>query len=221
MDTHLTLVLMDIFVFVLGVTLHEFGHAFAADRLGDDTPRRQGRVELNPLDHLDPIGTIVFVASALFGNPFGWGKPVRVQPGNFKHPRRDSLIVSLAGPVMNLLLALICAGAIRATYDTLPATSVYFQLLCRGVEVNMILFLFNLIPLPPLDGSKILSAILPMNQALAYDKAMAQWGLILFVLLSATATPLIGPTIERVSNAMGNTSSAPTDFDSSDSSTAG
>ncbi len=204
-DQKLTFALMDILGFIIGVTFHEFGHAFAADRLGDDTPRSQGRVELNPIDHLDPLGSIVFLLSALFGTPFGWGKPVMIRPAAFKHPRRDQIIVAAAGPLMNLILAAIFAIAVRVTYQQLTDASVYWQLLCQCLYVNLLMLMFNMIPLPPLDGSKIFSNILPAPQAIAYDKMMAQWGMYLFMILFFTAGYFIGPTVNNLANWMGNT----------------
>src|ERR1700722_7869126 len=109
MDFSLPFFLMNLFAFIIAVTVHEFGHAIAADRLGDDTPRQQERISLNPIDHLDLAGTIVFVISALFGTPFGWGKPVMTHPGRYKSPRKGMMIVSFAGPLMNIVLAVILA----------------------------------------------------------------------------------------------------------------
>lgn len=157
---------LDLPAFVIGITIHEFGHAFAADRLGDPTPREQGRVTLNPIEHLDPIGTVLPIYLSLLNSPvaFGWGKPVVFEPRNFKNPDRGYGIVALAGPLGNLLVFIFVGLFLLWSWNvaalkyamTTPSGNFLFRLLFRVFAMNLGLFLFNLLPLPPLDGSKVL-----------------------------------------------------------------
>ena len=150
---------------IVAITFHEFAHAFAADKLGDDTPRRQGRLNLNPLSHIDPIGFLMLVFVH-----FGWGKPVEINPINFNRKRSMSAqeaIVALAGPLMNILIAFILTIVIFAINAFAPVfvmskVGVLVVLtLQMAISVNIGLGVFNLVPLPPLDGSKILMHFLP------------------------------------------------------------
>lgn len=152
---------------LIAITFHEFAHGFAADKLGDDTPRRQGRLNLNPLSHLDPIGSIMLIFAG-----FGWGKPVEINPRNFNRNIKMSVaeaIVAAAGPIMNIVLALISAIIYTAIWKFAPAFvttqigEIIMILLGACVSVNIGLGIFNLIPLPPLDGSKIIGGFLPYN----------------------------------------------------------
>lgn len=153
---------------LIALTLHEFAHAFVADRLGDPTPRNQGRLTLNPLAHLDPIGTIL-----LFIARFGWAKPVLVDPRNFKNPQRDMMIVAAAGPASNLALALIFGIIYQFMQGAPPETrtGVILQfIISYSVVINLVLAFFNLLPIPPLDGSKIIRAFLPDTVLPAFSK---------------------------------------------------
>jgi len=183
---------MVITALVLGITFHEWAHAITADRLGDDTPRRQGRVTLWPLAHLDPFGTILMVVSTLLGFGIGWGKPVRTDPRNYTiNPRLGDSLVSFAGPLANLALAIVFALLLRA--HVLPpgdAFTVWAQII---VLVNSMLFLFNLIPLYPLDGSHLLANFLPPGLAAGYRRFGMQFGWILFLLL--VMTPAFGQVL--------------------------
>ena len=152
---------------LIAITFHEFAHAFAADKLGDDTPRREGRLSLNPLAHLDPIGSLMLVFAG-----FGWGKPVEINPRNFNRKIRMSsgeAIVSAAGPLMNLLLAIVFTIIMCIiikfvpSFETTQIGMIIILLIERTIIVNVGLGLFNLIPLPPLDGSKILKNFLPYS----------------------------------------------------------
>lgn len=159
---------------VVAITIHEFSHALIADKLGDPTPRSLGRLSLNPLRHLDPIGTIALI---FFG--FGWGKPVPIDPFNFQHPKRDEALVSLAGPVSNLLLALIISLIVK--FITLNNVLVLF--LSILIQINVVLAVFNLLPLPPLDGSKIFLAILPQDKSYQWQQAFEKYGFLLIIVL--------------------------------------
>lgn len=153
-------------VLVLSVALHEAAHAFATDALGDPTPRRLGRVTLNPLPHLDPILSVLLPALAIFsgsGFIFGAGKPVPFDFRNLRHPARDAALITLAGPASNFLQAALWSTAYivgwrNGWFDT---SDLAFDLIVYGVQINLVLALFNLLPIPPLDGSRVLGWLLP------------------------------------------------------------
>ena len=138
-----------IIIILIALSIHECAHALTAHWLGDDTAKNQGRMTLNPLKHLDPIGTILFLVIGI-----GWGKPVPINPSYFKNPRQGQALVALAGPVSNILLASLLGIFMKFTGQS----SLFLNLL---IEINIVLAAFNLLPLPPLDGSKILGLILP------------------------------------------------------------
>jgi Zn-dependent protease len=166
---------------IICLTIHEFAHAWAADRLGDPTPRMQGRLTLNPLAHLDPLGTIAMLLTR-----FGWGKPVVYDPYNLKDPIRDGALIAVAGPVSNILLGTLCGILLKS--GILPG--IFFQSLALQLLItNFALALFNFIPVYPLDGSKVLVAILPRDLSIEYDHVMRRYG---FVILLALIFPLIG-----------------------------
>jgi len=173
---------------LLALTFHEFSHGFVAFSLGDPTAKNNGRLTMNPLRHLDPIGTIAF-----FFIKFGWAKPVPVNPLNFKNPRKDMLWVALAGPVSNVFLAIISAILTKTVWfiasavpysHILEAILVPFnQMLIASVWINLVLAIFNFLPIPPLDGSRILSGILPEDMARSYA-SIEQYGFIIILLLA-------------------------------------
>lgn len=154
--------LLWIMAVLLSLTVHEYAHAKYADWAGDPTPRRQGRVTLNPVAHLDPLGTVLIVLVALSGYGIGWGKPVPVNPGYFRHPRRDWVMCAFWGPLSNLLLALGFSLLLRAllTAGFSIRNNVFMEFLLILIVANVGLAVFNLIPLHPLDGSKVLSGFL-------------------------------------------------------------
>lgn len=174
-------------ILIIAVTIHEFAHAFAADRLGDDTPRRQGRISLLPPDHLDPLGTIMMALSSWFGFGIGWGKPVLTNPDNFRNPRRDQGIVAAAGPLSNVLQAIVFALVIRFAVGVMRDSTGYLSplgfFLLSGVTINLALAFFNLLPLKPLDGSWIMTAALPARLAYSYETWMVRYGPLVFLLL--------------------------------------
>jgi Zn-dependent protease len=144
-------------IVLASLTLHELAHAYVAWRLGDPTAKREGRLTLNPLVHIDPLGTLMFIVTALAANlPFGWARPVPVNPSYFKRPKEGMAIVAIAGPLMNFLVALVCFAVIRHV-DVSEQT---FEVLRQAWIVNVVLGLFNLIPVPPLDGSRVLGVLM-------------------------------------------------------------
>jgi Zn-dependent protease len=144
-------------IVLASLTLHELAHAWVAWRLGDPTAKREGRLTINPLVHLDPLGTTMFVLTALLANlPFGWARPVPVNPGYFRRPKEGMAIVAAAGPAMNFLCALLCLAVIRHV-DLGPRA---FDVAEAAYIVNIVLGLFNLIPVPPLDGSRIIGVLM-------------------------------------------------------------
>ena len=185
-DPHVFLI--SLLVVILSITVHEFAHALAADRIGDDTPRRQGRLTLLPTEHFDPLGFLMIVFTSLGGIGMGWGKPVMVNPARFAHPRRDMIVIAAAGPFSNLILAIICGLLLRflpvatlATDSGLPTLT--YELLWAATRINLSLMFFNLIPITPLDGSKIISNMLPFEQSVRYDRMMGNYGPMLLLFL--------------------------------------
>lgn len=185
---------------LIAITIHEFAHAWAADRLGDPTAKLQGRLSLNPLAHLDPIGTI-----ALFLFRFGWGKPVPIDPYNLKDPRKDSALISLAGPLSNFLLAIALSLVLRFVSVFSFQFSVFSLLLTPIIIISVTLGVFNLLPVHPLDGGKILVGLLPERTANEVEDLLNQYGLILLLLImfpifgqSSLASGIIGPIINLI-----------------------
>ncbi len=188
-----SLLISRIVTLIIALTVHEFSHAFIADRLGDRTPRANGRLTLNPLKHLDVLGSLMLIVAG-----FGWAKPVPVNPYALRQRSRSALMwVSLAGPGSNLLLALAAGLILRfrlvpwqASAGFLPSAA---EFLFTFLSINLILLLFNLIPLSPLDGEKILEFFLPPSIAVKYARIQPYGPILLMVLLFGL--PLIGVDI--------------------------
>lgn len=173
--------LIQIPVLLFALSVHEASHAYVAYRLGDPTAQRLGRITLNPFKHLDPIGTL-----ALIFVHIGWGKPVPVNPHFFRRPMQDMALVSIAGPGSNVVLAVFSA-LLYHIYMILPGDrfDLMEELLAYSVIINIVLALFNLLPVPPLDGSKILMAILPPQWAERYEQ-LGMYGVFIVLFLIAT-----------------------------------
>ena len=145
-------------VVIVSLSLHELAHAYVAWRLGDPTAKEEGRLTLNPIAHLDPLGTLMFALTALLaGVPFGWAKPVPVDPRNFRRPKEGMALVAVAGPVTNFLLALVALAVLR---HVAGLDGRAFNVVALAYLVNVILGLFNLIPVPPLDGSRVVGVLM-------------------------------------------------------------
>jgi Zn-dependent protease len=172
-------------ILLLSVIIHEIAHGWMALRLGDPTAKMMGRLTLNPIPHIDLIGSIIIPLFSLFaaGSVFiAWAKPVPVNPGNFAHYRRDDLLVSVAGPVSNILMALLCSivvillawanRSVDSSSAPLAAEVILFliRMFYGGIYLNIVLAVFNLIPVPPLDGSHVLASLLPGKAAAAYAR---------------------------------------------------
>ncbi len=203
---------MDISFFVLGiigfafaVIVHEVAHGFLADKLGDPTARLLGRLTLNPIPHIDIYGTIIVpLLLFLFNSPFlfGWAKPVPVDPYNLKNPKKDSAIISLAGPAANIVFAIALSFSLRILLKIFPSAP-FFGLFYNLIGINIVLAIFNLLPIYPLDGEKILVGILPEKSARKFSAFMSRYGYILLFLMvfplfgnSSLIFPIINPVID-------------------------
>lgn len=167
---------------LFGFTIHEFAHAYVAYWLGDDTAARQGRLTLNPLAHLDPMGTLLFVFAG-----FGWARPVPVDSRFFRNPRRDDILVTAAGPVSNLVVAIVLGLIFRFMPGDFGADSVLATvklLMVYAIQINLVLFFFNLLPIFPLDGARIVQRLLPLNEAYAFARLESAGPLILMGLIA-------------------------------------
>ncbi len=177
---------------IIGLSVHEFGHAFVSDRCGDPTPRQQGRLSLNPLAHIDVVG---FISLLLLG--FGWGKPVQIDPRWYKHRRRDEIMVAAAGVCMNLIIAFIGAAVMGLMYHfcnglfSIPAWVIVFRMLAGLVQINIVLIFFNLIPLPPLDGFGIITQLFGLDRRSWYYRFYQLGPMILILLIIADVTQFI------------------------------
>lgn len=180
--------------FLVSLSIHEAAHAWMADRLGDPTARLSGRTTINPFAHLDPIGTLLPLFLIFTGSPiiFGWGKPVPFDPFNLQNPRRDSALISVAGPMANLILAIILSVIIRLGHLFLgPAAFTIEFILSQAVVLNTTWAVFNLLPIHPLDGGKILVGLLPSDKAYHLDEFLSRYGLLILIFL---LLPLFGFT---------------------------
>jgi len=211
----LVVAVIEFAVLLFSLSVHESAHAWVASRLGDQTARMLGRVSLNPIDHIDPVGTLLIPALIIFGPLigfgffngllFGWAKPVPVISRNLRDFKRDDMLVSLAGPASNLLLALVAflgLAAVLIAERHLPegvnpsTTQQALELLCSvGLQLNLVLCIFNLIPIPPLDGSHVLRQFLPYEAAQVYDRIT---GATSYILLIAVAYFVLGPVMHPI-----------------------
>jgi Zn-dependent protease len=212
-DQNVSAIILNIIIaapaFLLAITVHEFAHGYVALRFGDPTAHNAGRLTFNPISHLDPFGTLVFVVTAVAGFGIGWAKPVPVNPRYMRNPRADMMWVSFAGPGANLATAAALALGLHAimtgfggrplSTGTLFVLNPLVSLLRYGVLINVILAVFNLIPVPPLDGSKILAGLVPSDMAYRLE-ALEQYGFLILMALIFTGIVgyLIRPPISYI-----------------------
>ena len=180
---------------LFSIILHEIAHGLIANRFGDDTAKRAGRLTLNPIPHIDPLGSVILpLMLSVIGSPFlfGWAKPVPVNFRNLRNPKRDMVAVALAGPGTNIILAMVSAVAAHvsnaAGLDWLTAMAIV------GVQINVVLAVFNLVPILPLDGGRILFGLLPRAPALAFAR-LEPYGMLIVMALLFTGTlgAVLGP----------------------------
>lgn len=184
---------------LLSITFHEWAHCIVTDKLGDPTPRAKGRLTLNPLAHLDPIGVV-----AMLLTNFGWGKPAPFDPYNLRHPVRDAALIAAAGPLSNITVAVVASLLLKATLGSgLELASV---VLVQLISINLLLAVFNLIPVGPLDGAKIVLALLPPETAIEYEDFMTKYGVLVLALLifpwtggASPVSQLVTPIVELIS----------------------
>ncbi|MEK7550773.1 MAG: site-2 protease family protein [Patescibacteria group bacterium] len=170
--------LIFVLAFLITITIHEAAHAYVANRLGDPTARLMGRLTLNPIAHIDPYGTLLIpFFLILIGSPlvFGWAKPVPIDPYNLAHPRKDSALIAFAGPLVNILLATILAVFVRLDFEN--------EFLIALIRFNVVLAIFNLIPIHPLDGGKVLVGLLKGDQAHEVEMFLNRYGMILLLMI--------------------------------------
>lgn len=182
---YLQTIILSIPAILLALTIHEFAHGWAALKCGDSTANDAGRLTFNPVAHLDPLGTLCMIGSCFGFIPFGWARPVPINPANFGKPKRDIMLVSLAGPISNVLLALFSGIILRLIIHFAPSVNspYFFDFLKQLITINLGLSFFNLIPVPPLDGSKVLIGLLPNNALPSYFKNSRYISIIFLVLL--------------------------------------
>lgn len=185
---------------ILGFSFHEYAHAQVAVWLGDDTPKYQGRLSLNPAKHIDPFGFLFILLAG-----FGWAKPVEINEGNFKHARRDDILVSLAGPAMNLLISFFFLILMKGLYYTPVAILPYglyytvMDVFDYTVWINVVLFVFNLLPIPPLDGSHIFFGLLRLKEKPFYYALYTKGRIILpLLIITDMMDKIISPPIVRI-----------------------
>jgi Zn-dependent protease len=178
-------------IILISFPVHEFAHAWMAYRLGDSTARYLGRLTLNPIAHFDPYGGLMLLASAYAGTGLGWAKPTPVNFANLRNGRTGEAMVAAAGPISNLLLAVIGGVVFRVVRGvaTSPGQFDLLNIVLIFIEINVSLFIFNLIPIPPLDGTRVLLAALSPRQAFQVGPILAQYGL--YVLLALIFIPLV------------------------------
>ena len=201
-DINLVQVLIAFLVLVFSLTVHESAHAWTAGRLGDPTGRRLGRVSLNPAAHVDPVGTLLFPLLAMITHLpiIGWARPVPVDARYLRNPRRDFLFIAAAGPLSNLALAVVAAAVLRAVpagpeaIGRMAVAAPLALVASVGLQINLLLAIFNMIPVPPLDGSSVVAGLVPERVAAGLDRLRPYGFLVLYgLMLTGALGYLVGP----------------------------
>ena len=189
--------IFSIIILVMSVVVHEVSHGYAALRLGDQTARLAGRLTLNPIKHLDPVGSVIVpLLTTLGGFPFGWAKPVPYNPYNLRNQRWGELIVAAAGPVSNIIVAVFFSMIIRfSDVGQSQIISPFFEISATIVWVNLVLAIFNLLPVPPLDGSKILFSVLPYGISQKIRLSLEIYGIFIVVIFLIFIWEIVSPLI--------------------------
>jgi len=187
---------------IFAITLHEVAHGWVASKLGDNTARMLGRLTLNPIKHIDPIGTIIVPLAMVFmtGFAFGWAKPVPVNQRNLRNPKKDMVLVAIAGPLANVAMAILWVFFLKLVHTTVSDPNILKGLMAMaqaGIIINLVLFVFNLFPIPPLDGSKVLAGFVPPSVSDIMDKIEPYGffiivGLLYFGILNTILNPILG-----------------------------
>lgn len=179
-------------VILFSLTVHESAHAWSAARLGDRTAERLGRISINPIRHIDPVGTILLplILSWAGGPVFGWAKPVPVDPRNLKRPRQDFLYIAAAGPASNIILAVMASAVMSVApvspFDVGGVAVPLWRVASVMFEINLLLAVFNMVPIPPLDGGNVLAGLLPEGLARGFDQLVRPWGFVILLVLMYT-----------------------------------
>ena len=184
---------------LIGLSFHEFGHAYVSTKLGDPTPKLQGRVTINPMAHIDPVGMVCLLLCG-----FGWGIPVQINPSYYKNRRRDEILVGFAGVAMNLILAIIFSLLVRVAVIVYQSTgseiaSIFYEILLNVVMINVVLMVFNLLPVPPLDGFGIVTNLFNLQKYSWYEKYY-QYGyfILIFMVLIGWVSTILTPVMNLI-----------------------
>ena len=184
---------------LIGLSFHEFGHAYVSTKLGDPTPKLQGRVTINPMAHIDPVGMVCLLLCG-----FGWGIPVQINPSYYKNRRRDEILVGFAGVAMNLILAIIFSLLVRVAVIVYQSTgseiaSIFYEILLNVVMINVVLMVFNLLPVPPLDGFGIVTNLFNLQKFSWYEKYY-QYGyfILIFMVLIGWVSTILTPVMDLI-----------------------
>ena len=201
----LIIVLISWIILIIAITIHEFSHAFVADKLGDPTPKLTGRLTLNPINHLDIFGTVLLPLMALLSGSYfliGWAKPVQIDPFNLRNPKKDNMMISLAGPISNLLLAITLSILIQLPFIGL-LDYWFIGLFERLIQINVVLAIFNLIPIHPLDGFSVVAGLMPKKYYSDW-LSFSSYGMLFLILLifpffgNSPISAIISPVVNLI-----------------------